>query len=78
MSRWRKAVWVMELIIGFIVFFAVIVVIVGSYDWMLRNTMQDKMGMYLAALAGLAILVGVTRWRFLPKQKRVVRERQTA
>ena len=64
MPRWRKWIRVIEfpvLFIGVVVF---VVSAVSSYDFMLRNTIEDKIGIYLAVLAGIIIFLVVLWNRF--------------
>lgn len=69
MSFKRKILRVIEYPVVFIGWFGSLMIFIGSYDFMLRNTLQDKMGMYLAGIAAILAFLFLLWRRFRSGKK---------
>lgn len=70
MSRKRK--WIrriVEIPVSFIALMCFFMIVLGSYDFMLRNTIRDKIGIYLMVLAGSVVFLMILWWRFRSGKK---------
>lgn len=68
----RKRKWIrriVEIPALFIVAMSFLMFALGSYDFMLRNTIREKIGIYSIVLVGSAVFLVVLWWRFRSGKK---------
>lgn len=69
MSGKRKLFRILEYPIMLVVWFVSLIVLLGSYNFMLTNTIRDKVGIYLAGFVVSIVLLGILWWRFRSGKK---------
>lgn len=71
MPRWRKLLRVIEIPILFLGFIIFCMIVMSSHEFMLKNTMSVRIGIYLAFLAVTLIFL-VILWRRIHREKKEV------